>query len=194
MRLTPVRDADRAEPAATAKALILMDCLTMDPFGLINIRIESYMGLFVLMRTQEPTGADGVRVKSGEFGLGGENGGAAAAPGAQGVSGSTVARSRLRCRAKAIAARSQTLWEAAGRSSTRVYAGNNRERARLGAAVERQQTGRQCSTWNTDGDPMPSLALAPATRLSATLDPHILRTEGWVQPAAVPPLCPSRSP
>ncbi len=175
-----VRDAGRGKLAATARALILMDCLTIDPFGLINIRIESYMGLFVLMRRQEPTRADGARVKSGEFGLDGESGGAAAAPGAQGASRSTVARSRLRCRAKSIAAKGQTLWDAAGpgRSSARVYAGNNRERARLSAAVERQQTGCPCSTWNTDGEPMPRLALAPVTRLSATLNPHILRTEG----------------
>jgi len=73
MRPTPVRHAGRDELAVTANALILMDCLTMDPLCLNNTRIESYMDLLALIRTGRPAIADGLHVNPGDFDSGGES-------------------------------------------------------------------------------------------------------------------------
>jgi hypothetical protein len=132
----------------------------------------------MLMRTEKPASPDDGCVKLGEFGLGFEIVGAAAQRATEGALECTVARSRLRCSPKAIAARIEALWEAARRSCARACAGSSGEGARLGGAIEWHDIGRRCSTWNTHGDPMQSLALASAKRSSTAPNRYVLRTEG----------------
>jgi hypothetical protein len=183
MRSTPVHRSRRDELAATDNALILMDCLATDPFGLNNIRIESYMDLLALIGTGRPAIAEGLHVNHGDFDSGGESVGDAASRGGWRV-GVLVIRGRLSGGSKGIAAPSEILREGAARSCARRYSTRSGERTPPGAAVERRDTGRRRSTWNTDRDPMRvwGSRLPRGYRLPPI--PTLRRPRGWLQPAA----------
>jgi hypothetical protein len=190
---TQARHAGRDEFAATANALILMDCLTMDPFSLINSRIESDMGLLALVRTGRPSVVDGLHVDPGDFNSG-ESVGAVAGHGGWPV-GVLVIRGRLSGRSKGIAAPSERLREGAAPSRARRCSSRSGERTRPGAAVEWRDTGRRRSTWNTDCDPVRvwDSRLARAHRLPPIPIPTLCRPRGRLQLAAAASPCPSRS-
>jgi hypothetical protein len=192
MRSTPVHPAGRDELAATDNALIRMDCLATDPFGLNNIRIESYMDLLALTRTGRPAIAEGLHVNPGDFDSVGESVRDVASGGGWQL-GVLVIRGRLSGRSKGIAAPSEILREGAARSCARRYSTRSGERTPPGAAVEWRDTDRRRSTWNTDRDPMRvwDSRLPRGYRLPPI--PTLCRPRGWLQPAAAASPCPSHS-
>jgi hypothetical protein len=151
MRFTVVRHAGRDQLPATGKALILMDCLTMDPFRLNTTRIESYMGLRVPIETGRPAIAVGGRVNPENLDLGDENVGAVASNG--GTARRDIADpkpAQLQITGNCCTRRDA---DGCGGALAHTRRSSRRgERTGLDAALKWRDSGRRCSTWNTDGD------------------------------------------
>jgi hypothetical protein len=193
MRFTVVPHAGRDQLPATGKALILMDCLTMDPFRLNTTRIESYMGLRVPIETGRPAIAVGGHVNPEDLDLGGENGGSVASNGGtarRDIGDPKPAQLQITgncCTRRDTHGRGGALAHARRRS-------RRGERTGLGAALKWRDSGRRCSTWNTDGDRLRvwSSRVPRAHRLPPI--PTFCGPRGWLRPASAASLCPSGSP
>jgi hypothetical protein len=190
VRCGPPRRPRRAP--ATGWALIQMDCLTMDPFWLINTRIESYMGLRVLKGTGRPAIAVSGRVNSDTFDLRDGN------VGAVGSNGVTVRwdvgdpePAQLQINGNCCSRR-DTHGKDGALAHTRRR-GRRGERTGLGAALKWRNSARLRSTWNTDGDPLRVWSSRVRRAHRRPPIPTFCGPSGWLRPAAAASLCPRGS-
>jgi hypothetical protein len=189
--LTTVRNEGRAELAATVWDLQSQDCLTTDPFRLTDVRIGSYMGLLVPIRTGRPTIADGLHVDADDLDLRGDVGGAAANgwPARWGALDSKPVELRIKEDYRA----DRETRQRATRSRARRWASTSGERTRFPAAVKRGSARPRCSTWNAHEDPKRVWDSRLAQDRRAPPNPTSCGPQSWRQPAAAASPDPSGS-
>jgi hypothetical protein len=162
----------------------------MDPFGLINIRIESYMGLLMPIRTETSAITDGLHVNLDDFDLGGESVGALGGNGG-------MARRDARGSEPAelqINENWRTTRDTRGSCSTLRRTRLRQQHPRANPTrCSFRVAGHRSSVFHVEhgSRPKEGLGLASATGHRRPPMPTFCRARGWLQPAAVASLHPS---
>jgi hypothetical protein len=187
-----VRDDGRDELAATVRDLQSLDCLTTDPFRLIDMRIGSYMGLLVLIRTGRPAIADGLHIDADDLDLRGDVGGTPdnGWPARRAARDSKPAELRIKEDYRA----DRETRQRATRSRARRWASSSGERTRFPARVKRGSARPRCSTWNAHEDPKRVWDSRLAQDHRAPPNPTSCGSRSWRHPAAAASPGPSASP